>query len=423
MALHFNVSGMAPVTKEICIERSKITAGNTLGVQSDGDLTKVNTLDAHTAQTGDNFARLGAPAGASHAADILVIDNFVDNVESRLGTPSDFGSGTSTLAANLEDLADDGTTAYDRATDSQQEIRDRGDAAWTTGGGTGLTAIASGTAQAGTSTTIQLASAETFGIDILNGACAVLTGGTGAGQHAVIVDYDGAAGDTATVFTQYTSNQWLTNPSSDTTYEIVNCTINVQVWNGAGFSTNVVTEASLVDAVFDEPCAGHTTASTTGQNICQDIDDIENDTMEIGVAGIGLTEITDTTDQFVFTVANQVDANALSISGDATAANNLELQYDTTGLTGNTFPATQLALATAQTDLGTLTDPPGDPAAVPVWATATMPDLVAWLVAWTRNEVQQTSTTKTLRNDADSGDIATCAVSDDSTTFQRDECL
>lgn len=40
------------------------TAGRTLGVESDGDLTKVNTLDGHTAQTGDSYARIGA-AGAS----------------------------------------------------------------------------------------------------------------------------------------------------------------------------------------------------------------------------------------------------------------------------------------------------------------------------------------------------------------------
>lgn len=36
-------------------------------------------------QTGDNFARLGAPAGASIAADLLVIDNFVDGLESTIG--------------------------------------------------------------------------------------------------------------------------------------------------------------------------------------------------------------------------------------------------------------------------------------------------------------------------------------------------
>lgn len=85
--------------------------------------------------TGDAFARLGAPAGASHAADIVVLDNFVDDLESRLGTPSNFGSGTSTIAANLQDLADDGTATFDRATDSLQAIRDRGDAAWDTATG------------------------------------------------------------------------------------------------------------------------------------------------------------------------------------------------------------------------------------------------------------------------------------------------
>ena len=36
-------------------------------------------------------------------------------------------------------------------------------------------------------------------------------------------------------------------------------------------------------------------------------------------------------------------ADVVQVSGDSTAANNLELQYDTTGLTGVTFPATQAA--------------------------------------------------------------------------------
>jgi hypothetical protein len=61
---------------------------NAMGIESDGDLTKVNTLDGHTAQTGDSFTRLGAPAGASIAADLVVIDDFVDGVESVLGTPA-----------------------------------------------------------------------------------------------------------------------------------------------------------------------------------------------------------------------------------------------------------------------------------------------------------------------------------------------
>lgn len=63
----------------------------------------LTTYTGNTVQTGDSFARLGAPAGASVSADILAIDNFVDDIEARLGTPSDFGSGA-TVAANLVDI-------------------------------------------------------------------------------------------------------------------------------------------------------------------------------------------------------------------------------------------------------------------------------------------------------------------------------
>lgn len=65
--------------------------------------------------------------------------NDLNTILTRLGTPSNFGSGTSTIAANLEDMADDGTNTYDRSTDSLQAIRDRGDAAWITGGGGSIT--------------------------------------------------------------------------------------------------------------------------------------------------------------------------------------------------------------------------------------------------------------------------------------------
>lgn len=52
----------------------------------DGQVVNFDLFTA-VAQTGDSFARLGAPAGASVSADLLVIDNLVDDLESRLGTP------------------------------------------------------------------------------------------------------------------------------------------------------------------------------------------------------------------------------------------------------------------------------------------------------------------------------------------------
>jgi hypothetical protein len=76
------------------------------------------SLNASVAQTGDSFARLGAPAGASVSADVAAVksdsaailvdtgttlDDLVDDLESRLGTPSNFGGGA-TVAANLADI-------------------------------------------------------------------------------------------------------------------------------------------------------------------------------------------------------------------------------------------------------------------------------------------------------------------------------
>lgn len=65
-----------------------------LGIESDGDVTKVNTLDGHTAQTGDSYARLGAPAGASVSADIATVDGNVDAILVDTGTtiPATLGS-------------------------------------------------------------------------------------------------------------------------------------------------------------------------------------------------------------------------------------------------------------------------------------------------------------------------------------------
>ena len=55
------------------------------------------------------------------------------------------------------------------------------------------------------------------------------------------------------------------------------------------------------------------------------------------------------TDDMTYTVANQLDVNALAISGDATAADNLEAMYDGTGYADDNAPATQVGLANLST--------------------------------------------------------------------------
>lgn len=80
-------------------------------------------------QTGDSFARLGAPAGASVSADIATIDSNVDAILVDTGT---------TLENHLTDIK--GAT-FNGADDSLEAIRNRGDAAWVTGGGGSITQI------------------------------------------------------------------------------------------------------------------------------------------------------------------------------------------------------------------------------------------------------------------------------------------
>lgn len=60
----------------------------------------------------------------------------------------------------------------------------------------------------------------------------------------------------------------------------------------------------------------------------------------------------------------------------------------------------------------------GEPASVPA-ATASLKDKLGWLFTLARNRLTQTTATLTVRNDANSADIATATVSDDGTTTVR----
>lgn len=60
-------------------------------------------VELETVQGGDNFARLGAPAGASVSADIAAVKSDTATNLTRIGTPANLGSGP-TLAQNLSDI-------------------------------------------------------------------------------------------------------------------------------------------------------------------------------------------------------------------------------------------------------------------------------------------------------------------------------
>lgn len=146
------------------------------------------------------------------------------------------------------------------------------------------------------------------------------------------------------------------------------------------------------------------------------------------------------TDQLTFTTANQVDATGVTVS-DKTgfaltsaydAAKTAAQAGDTMKVSSGTGPG-QVALSSGQVTVGTNNDKtgyslastgmdsvvPSEPAAVPAFGTATFPQWMAWLGALMRNKRTQTSTTETLRNNADNATIATSTKSDDGTTATR----
>jgi len=85
----------------------------------------VTTLTGHTPQTGDSYARLGAPAGASVSADIADIDTEVDEIHAQIDAIAVTGSAlnqvaeSSTLAVGTETA---GTYESTQASDNAMHV-------------------------------------------------------------------------------------------------------------------------------------------------------------------------------------------------------------------------------------------------------------------------------------------------------------
>ncbi len=89
------------------------------------------------------------------------------------------------------------------------------------------------------------------------------------------------------------------------------------------------------------------------------------------------------------------------------------------GLTTNNDKTEYRLSATGVDDI--LDEAIAEPSSVFAWASATPRKIFGWLGALTRNKMTQTSTTSTLRNDADGADISTSTVSDDGSKLTRGE--
>ena len=167
-----------------------ITTGTVGGVSVVGEVVGRFTLgrSAAAVDLANGTDGLGAIKATADA-----IETDTQDLQSKLGTPSDFGSGTSTVAANLQDMADNGTATFDRSTDSLQAIRDHvGDGTnLTEAGGTGdqLTALA-------TAASISALN-DVAATDIVSGGAITTSGGIASADtkkiNGVTITGDGSA--------------------------------------------------------------------------------------------------------------------------------------------------------------------------------------------------------------------------------------
>ena len=165
--------------------------------------------------------------------------------------------------------------------------------------------------------------------------------------------------------------------------------------------------------------------------VASQIDDIKTDTgailidtAVIGALGAGLTALStqasvDTIDGIVDTIlvdtadmqprvaAIEIDTAVIGAAG----AGLTDLGGMSTGMKAEVNVEAKDVL---------FTDTDAEPSGIPA-ATSALAAKIGWLFTLARNKGTQTNTTKTLRNDADDGNIATSAISDDGTTFTRNE--
>lgn len=255
-------------------------------------------------------------------------------------------------AAAINDALCDGGDVLDVNT-IQIEGADATDQISAASGGVDIR-IASGTAQAVTSTTIQLASASTFANDEIIGSIVVVTGGSaGVGQCRYISDYVGST-DTATI-----SPAWTTTPTGTVTYSIypgppaptdsavlpsvkvaeilqaaladlfntdsgttyasaVAGSVVKEIADNAGGSA--LTVGAIADAVWDEALAGHATAGTAGANLSTAASASGLDAAGVRAA-IGLASANLDTQLADIPTVSEFNARTLAAADYATATN------------------------------------------------------------------------------------------------------
>lgn len=154
-------------------------------VDTVANVTTVATLTGHTAQTGDSFARLGAPAGASVSADIAAIEAQTDDIGAA-------GAGLTAVPwnaawdAEVQSECADALTAYGPNTTTPPTAAAVADAVWDETQSTHVTAGSFG--EIATEIASILADTNELQVDDIPGLIAALNDVSTADINAQVLD-------------------------------------------------------------------------------------------------------------------------------------------------------------------------------------------------------------------------------------------
>lgn len=161
-----------------------------------------------------------------------------------------------------------------------------------------------------------------------------------AGSSTPVFDLGAAVGSTNMSFRRWSGGASFLNIKAGDVISLDVVSGGTITVNGTGGSINIRGICSITDS-----SGGAVTITQTSvinmTKINTEVDTAISDAA-LATVGSNVTAIKAKTDSLTFTVAGQVDANALAISGDTVAADNLEATYDGTGYTDDYAPATQV---------------------------------------------------------------------------------
>lgn len=306
LILHIEHASMRTVNIAIEIYRPKITAGETLTVAADG-LADVNVVEwAGTDVTGDgDWAELQTDVdailvdtGTTLQAELDGIQADTEDIQSKIGTPSDMGGGA-TLAANNTDM---GGATFNASTDTLEAIRNR------------LVDVETDTQDIQSRLPAALVSGR---IDASVGAMAAGVV-TAAAIATDAIDADALAADAIAEI----------NATVDTALSDYDAPTKAELDAGLA-ALNDPTAAAIADAVWDEATTGHVTAGTFGEQLKTDVDAILADTNELQTDDYPTTLAAmdaklDTIDNFLDTeVAAILEDTGTTIPAQISALNNI----------------------------------------------------------------------------------------------------